>query len=110
MSNFRDLAPRPPGTAAPASEPANTTRNTKVAVACGTCRLKRTKVRTPRIRGLAPSFWYYDVSRWLTRRQVRWSEAKMPSVHHTNVQLRLASVRWSAARPTTEVDDKRARE
>ncbi|KAF2828201.1 hypothetical protein CC86DRAFT_320848 [Ophiobolus disseminans] len=40
---MRDLAPRPPGAPGPISEPPTPTRHGKVAVACGTCRVRRTK-------------------------------------------------------------------
>jgi hypothetical protein len=44
MSDFRELAPRPPG-APPPPEPLPVVHRTKVAVACESCRGRRVKVR-----------------------------------------------------------------
>jgi hypothetical protein len=45
MADFRELAPRPPGSAPATDGGASAMRKTKVAVACETCRLRRVKVR-----------------------------------------------------------------
>jgi hypothetical protein len=45
MADFRELAPRPPGSAPATDGGTGATRKTKVAVACETCRLRRVKVR-----------------------------------------------------------------